>query len=100
MADIVSDLRHLAKTYKYTNVAEHVDEAADEIERLRADNERLQVEKEELRALIASCDSGQAAPTCHLRLRLIRDAMRAVCTQRRECVAIDHEYSCPMGGRP
>lgn len=78
----------------------HIEPMLDTIVARNAEVDQLTGEKEELRALIASCDSDQASPTCHLKLRLIRDAMRAQCTQRRECVAIDHEYGCPMGGRP
>lgn len=56
-------------------------------------------QREELRALISGCDTGQAAGVCHVKLRLIYDAMRAVCTYRRDCMAIDHKVGCPMGVR-
>jgi hypothetical protein len=81
------------------------EQTAAEVLRLRAavvtqaDTVRgLVADKDELRALLAGCDAGQSAPTCRVKLRLISDAMRAVCTGRRECVAIDHEPGCPMGG--
>jgi hypothetical protein len=83
------------------------EQTAAEVLRLRAavvtqaDTVRgLMADKEELRALLAGCDAGQSAPTCRVKLRLISDAMRATCTDRRECVAIDHEPGCPMGGPP
>lgn len=83
------------------------EQTAAEVLRLRAavatqaDTVRgLMADKDELRALLAGCDSGQSAPTCRVKLQLIADAMRAVCTERRECFAIDHKPGCPMGGLP